>query len=75
MTIHIPVKDFAEDFAKSIKQIDEAMQSIAAAGVKEETIVTLIKERYGSQIKKEDIRATLRTLGQLKELYLVKGKK
>ena len=74
MPVHIPVKDFAEDFAKSIKQIDQAMQSIAAAGIKEETIVTLIKEQYGSQIKKEDIRATLRTLGRLKQLYLTEKK-
>lgn len=70
MPVHIPVKDFAEEFATSIKQIDEAMKSIAAAGIKEETIVVLIKEKYGSQIKKDDIRATLRTLGQLKQLYL-----
>lgn len=74
MPIHIPVKDFAEEFAASIKQIDEAMQSIAKAGIKEETIVVLIKERYGSQIKKEDIRATLRALSQLKQTYLKEEK-
>ncbi len=74
MPIHIPVKDFAEEFAESIKKIDIAMQSIADAGIKEETIVTLIKERYGSSIKKEDIRATLRTLADLKSLYLTEKK-
>lgn len=74
MPIHITVQDFAEEFAESINRIDKAMQSIADAGIKEETIVTLIKERYGSSIKKEDIRATLQTLGKLKSLYLTEKK-
>lgn len=74
MVVHIPVRDFAEEFAESIKKIDEAMQSIADAGIKQETIVTLIKARYGSRIKEQDIRNTLNTLGQLKEIYLKEKK-
>lgn len=75
MPIHIPVRDFAEEFSTSIKQIDEAMKSIAASGIKQETIVTLIKARYGSRIKEQDIRNTLNTLGQLKEIYLEEKKR
>lgn len=74
MPIHIPVKDFAEEFAKSIDQVDKAMQSIAAAGIKEETIVTLIKDHYGTRINKDDIRRTIQTLGKLKSLYLKEKK-
>lgn len=73
--VHIPVRDFAEEFAESVKKIDEAMQSIANAGIREETIVTLIKDRYGTRINKDDIRAVLRTLGQLKSIYLEEKKK
>lgn len=72
--VQIPVQDFAEEFAESVKQIDEAMQSIAKAGIKEETIVTLVKDRYGSRITKDDIRSVIRTLGQLKQIYLEKKK-
>ncbi len=74
MPIHIPVRDFAEEFAESIKSVDEAMKSIANAGIKQETIVTLIKDRYNSRITKDDIRAVLNTLGQLKEIYLKEEK-
>jgi len=74
MPIHIPVRDFAEEFAQSIKSVDEAMQSIAKAGIKQETIVTLIKDKYGTRINKDDIRAVLNTLGQLKEIYLEEKK-
>lgn len=74
MTVHIPVKDFAEEFTESIKQVDEAMQSIAKAGIKQETIVTLIKDKYGTRINKDDIRAVLNTLGQLKSIYLEEKK-
>ena len=75
MPIHIPVRDFAEEFAESIKKVDEAMQSIASAGVKQETLVTLIKDKYGTRINKDDIRAVLNTLGQLKSIYLTEEKK
>lgn len=74
MPIHIPVQDFAEEFAESINRIDKAMQSIADAGIKEETIVTLIKDHYGTRINKDDIRRTIQTLGKLKSLYLTEKK-
>lgn len=75
MPIHIPVRDFAEEFADSIKKVDLAMQSIADAGIKQETIVTLIKDKYGTRINKDDIRAVLNTLGDLKKIYLKEDKK
>lgn len=74
MPIHIPVRDFAEEFAASIDKIDKAMQSIANAGIKEETIVTLIKDHYGTRINKDDIRRTIQTLSKLKSLYLEEKK-
>ena len=74
MPIHIHVEDFAEEFAESIRKIDVAMQSIAKAGIKEETIVTLIKDYYGNGISKVDIRNTLKALNRLKEIYLKKEK-
>lgn len=74
MPVHIPVRDFAEEFAESIKKVDEAMKSISAAGIKQETIVTLIKDKYGTRINKDDIRAVLNTLGQLKSIYLEEKK-
>lgn len=72
--IHIPVRDFAEEFAESVKRIDESMKAISASGIKQETIVTLIKARYGSRIKEQDIRNVLNTLGQLKSIYLEEKK-
>lgn len=72
MPTHIPVQSMTDDLAKSIRQIDAAVKSIASSGVKRETLVVLIKAHLGSRIAVADIRNVLTSLDKLADIYLEK---
>lgn len=70
----IEVQSVSEELAEAIKNIDTAMQALSKSGLKESTIIVLLKDMLGNSIRKDQIQEVLYGLNNLKSRYL-KGDK
>ena len=70
MSTQIKIQSVSDELAEAIKNIDTAMQQISNSGLKQTTIIVLIKDILGQRIKKQDIQDVLWSLNQLKSTYL-----
>lgn len=70
----IEVQSVSDELAEAIRNIDTAMQAVSKSGLKESTIIVLLKDSLGNRVRKDQIQEVLWGLNNLKKTYL-KGDK